>query len=618
MNGGAIDLSGSTLGVSSDPRVSNLVHFSQGSGLTVNDSFFINNRSGSGGGALYAYGTARIGKSNFITNSAGQGGGAIAGYGDRVNISNSSFSGNRARSSGGALGIAGNVTLTHLTMVDNVSSGFEGRGRTLHVSVSTHMRNSVIVGGGFGNLCGGRLASNIANFISDGSCSAPRSGDALLGELTGSPSHHPPLNGSPTLDSADQRFCPDTDQLGTPRPQGGACDLGAIESKTALPEPAPVVPPPPCLLALQIIAANTDAPAGGCPAGSGHDVITLTEDIDLAAALPSITSEITIEGNGYTISGSEKFRIFDVYGGKLTISDVTLRDGNATQGGAIRLINGTQVKASNVTFSGNVANYGGAIATESSNVRLDVSDSSFIGNEADIGAGAVLTDGGTVNITGSAFVDNRTAKKGQYGGAIETRSGHVDISNSTFSDNLAGKGGAIYSYGAHTTLAHVTLMNNRAYHIVGAGIYHHSGTLNLLNSIGAGSGRGDDCYGLPDENRGNQSQDGSCSTEIIGDPLLAETPGAVAHYPLLDASPAHAAADPAFCLPTDQLGNPRAHCDIGAIESERVGDAQSPPASVIPADCTLADQIAAANTDAAAGSCPERARAPTSSRLQGT
>ena len=147
-------------------------------------------------------------------------------------------------------------------------------------------------------------------------------------------------------------------------------------------------------------------------------------------------------------------------------------------------------------------------------------------------------------------------------------------------------------------------MKNRAFHIVRAGIYHHSGTLKLRNSIVAGSGRGDDCYGLPNENRGNLSQDGSCSTDIIADPLLAERTGAVAHYPLLDASPAHAAVDPGFCLPTDQLGNPRANCDIGAIESEPTTTDEPAPATEIPADCTLADQIIAANIDAPAGNCP--------------
>ncbi len=591
-SGGAIDLAGDSLTENVAER-----RRSPGSGLIVNNSYFYNNSWGAISDNTNA--TTTISNSSFIENR----GGAVSVYGN-TNISNSTFSGNHGGFFGVTLSVNGNATLTHLTMIDNIrpKGSYEDRGHTLAVSPyseAVHLRNSVIVGPAGVRLCWGRLSSNIANFIADGSCAAAMSGDALLGEINGA--HHPPLDGSPILDAADPRFCPDTDQLGTRRPHGEGCDLGAIESTTALPVPPPLVPPPPCPFALQIIAANTDAPAGGCPAGSGHDIITMTEDVVLNAALPPITSEITIEGNGYSISGSDKFRIFDVGGGRLTISDMTLRDGDATQGGAIRLINGARVKAAYVRFSDNRARYGGAIATESADVRLDVSNSSFVGNHAEANAGAILVDGGTVNITGSAFLENY-ADYGRYGGAIEARKGSVAISNTTFSDNLAGVGGAIYSHGANTTLTHVTLMNNRAHHIVGAGIYHHSGTLNLRNSIVAGSGRGDDCYGLPTENRGNLSQDGTCSTAIIADPLLAERTGA--HYPLLNASPAHAAADPAFCLPSDQLGNPRTHCDIGAIESERTAVEEPPPARVIPADCSLADQIIAANTDAPAGSCP--------------
>ncbi len=600
LDGGAIDLTGSTHGTSSDPRISSITYYSQGSGLTVNNSTFIDNTSAGSGGAILIGGSSSISNSSFIRNT-GNWGGAVKGYGDKARISNSTFSGNNARYGGGALDVGGSVTLTSLTMVDNTGS-YRGTeyARSLDVRGNVHLRNSIIVGPQNDRLCGGRLASNIANFIADGSCSAPMSGDARLGELTGAPAHHPLLDGSPALDAADARYCPNRDQLGTPRPQGDGCDLGAIESTTAIAVPTAV--PEVCPLPDQIIAANTDTALGNCPAGNGADTIHLIRDIELDAALPPITTEITIEGNGYTISGVDKFRIFDVDGGKLTISDVTLRDGMATQGGAIRLINGARVNATNVTFSENVADYGGAIATDSSDVRLDVSESSFIGNRADNNGGAFLTDGGTVNISKSAFVENRSDDG--RGGAIETRKGAVAISNSTFSQNRAGLGGAIFSHGADTTLTHVTLMNNQAIHIVGAGIYHHSGALKLRNSIIAGSGRGDDCYGRPTENRGNLSQDGTCSTAIVGDPLLAEMTGTIAHYPLLDASPAQGAADPAFCLPADQVGNPRTNCDIGAVESERASNSQPPSPRLIPANCTLADQIIAANTDAPAGACP--------------
>ena len=39
-----------------------------------------------------------------------------------------------------------------------------------------------------------------------------------------------PLPGSPAINAADARFCPDTDQLGRPRSFVGRCDIGAIEA----------------------------------------------------------------------------------------------------------------------------------------------------------------------------------------------------------------------------------------------------------------------------------------------------------------------------------------------------------------------------------------------------
>lgn len=55
---------------------------------------------------------------------------------------------------------------------------------------------------------------------------------------------------------------------------------------------------PVCTLSDRIKSANTDTVAGACPAGSGHDIITFTEDITLTEALPPITGTITIEGGG--------------------------------------------------------------------------------------------------------------------------------------------------------------------------------------------------------------------------------------------------------------------------------------------------------------------------------
>ena len=583
--------------------------------LTVNNSSFVGNADSAV--ALWRS-VGEINSSSFVDNRAGITGGAIfVGQGATLDVNNSTFYGNFARSGGSAIAtrvstfsgiIPSSVTLTHVTIVPR-----PGIGRVTGFSIwidandrNFKLRNSLITGtkGPYrieGSSCHGPLSENIGNFFEDGSCASLAGGDPMLAEMTGAPAYFELLDGSPALDSADPRFCLDTDQLGTPRPHGEACDIGAIESTTARPAPASIVPPPPCPLAHQITAANTDAPAGGCPAGNGRDIIRLTGDVILVAPLPPITSEIDIEGNGRRLSGAGQFRILEVNGGALTIRNATLTEGKASRGGAISLKNGGRARITDVMFSLNSAFFGGAIATESEGDQLQVSGSSFIGNHAESSGGAIAINGGSVDIDGSAFLDNRAEKRG---GAIATLRGRAAISNSTISGNAAVEGGGIYAIAGETTLTHLTIMNNHAEHILGAGIYAEGGAVYLRNSIVAGSGSGDDCSGSLSFSRGNFSQDGSCAAQEGGDPFVAALSGSPAYHALQDSSPAHGAADPEFCFQTDQLGNPRTYCDIGAIESARDPNYAAAPVASLPADCTLADQIIAANTDAPAGACP--------------
>ena len=615
--GGAISVDGSKLAVNNSNFTANndgaiSAHDSQ---LTVNNSSFVSNKNS----AIILWGSeSEIRNSSFVGNRKEylEGGAIFVGQGVTLNVSNSAFSGNRAAGGGGAVAtkvttmrgiIPSKTTLTHVT-IDSGSGYGKGAGFNILVDPNDQnfkLRNSIIVGKGSPyrvetvGSCHGPLRENSGNWIEDGSCASGTSGDAMLADITGSPGYFPLLDGSPALDAADARYCTETDQVGTPRPAGVGCDIGAIESTTAIPVPTPV--PGICPLPDQIIAANTDRAVGSCAAGSGADFIEMTRDYKLGAKLPPITSEISLDGNGYTISGDNLFGIFEVDGGSLTIRNVTLIRGNASRGGAISLKNGGIADVADVTFWENSAFFGGAIATESVGDRLAVSNSNFVENSAETSGGAISVDGGRVDVSGSAFHENRA---GAAGGAVAALSGQAAISNSTVNGNSSVKGGGIYVNGGEATLTHLTLMNNRAERVYGAGIYHEGGALNLRNSIVALSGSGDDCYGSLNENRGNLSQDGTCATEIIAEPLLAALVESPAHFPLGDASPAHGAADPAFCLPTDQLGSARAHCDIGAIESARDPNYAVVPAPGLPDECTLADQIIAANTDAPAGACP--------------
>ena len=341
---------------------------------------------------------------------------------------------------------------------------------------------------------------------------------------------------------------------------------------------------PRCTLADAIIAANHDRAEGDCPAGRGADTIILTRDITLDGGLPKITSDITIEGEGYTISGDNRWRIFYNEGGALTIHDLTMTKGRVEGalisnadgtvkvttanpiGGAIVNQAGTLTITSS-TFSSNSADlsWGGAIENRG---LLHIHSSAFSGSSAGLWGGAIFNHGGTLTISDSAFSDNSA----EGGGAIEN-GGWLSIVNSAFSGNSANYwGGAIRNVG-EVRIRSSSFSNNSA--DKGGAIYSWEiGRLRIINSIIAGNG-GDACYS---DNRlrhniSNFIQDGSCSSSLRGDPKLGELAvpedGSPAYFPLLAGSRAIDAADDDYCPETDQIGTVRpqgAGCDIGAVE----------------------------------------------------
>ncbi len=297
----------------------------------------------------------------------------------------------------------------------------------------------------------------------------------------------------------------------------------------------------------------------------------LAADLILSEPLPPITGALTIEGDGHWISGDERFQVFVVAGGSLRLRDMALVKAKGTgSGGAILVLANSELVASGVDFKENWAGHGAAIATEGSGAKVTVSESAFRFGYAGTGGGAVFVYGGEVEIRDSSFLYNVARS---YGGAIETLLGSVSIENSTFSGNQARDGGALHNSG-ELTLTHLTLMDNQAWGR-GEGVYKRTGIVKLRNSfIDAGQSEVVDCAGGLDESVGNLSVDGSCGPMPRGLPRLGVLSGhlwrQLEHHPPRKGSPAIDAADPAFCLETDQLGRARprgAGCDVGAIES---------------------------------------------------
>ena len=296
-----------------------------------------------------------------------------------------------------------------------------------------------------------------------------------------------------------------------------------------------------CSLANAIRSANGVAQTGAmnnCETGdAGADTIKLTSSITLSAALPTIISNITINGaapNGgrYTLRGGTGLGTSGLLSATgtpgsgtpitytattLTINNLILTNSSDTAtGGALRLtnsasavINGssfTNNKAqglaaaidadstsgdltiSNSEFSGNAStDNGGAIYFSGSSTSMTISNSRFTKNTADSNGGAMHVGAfTTVNISGGVFTDNVAASSG---GALDFAStigtGTVTVSGSSFSGNVAGQsGGAINSSvtsGFSLTVSNSVFASNSASNAGGAILADR--TVNIYRSV---------------------------------------------------------------------------------------------------------------------------------------
>jgi CSLREA domain-containing protein len=229
-----------------------------------------------------------------------------------------------------------------------------------------------------------------------------------------------------------------------------------------------------CSLREAITAANTDAAFGGCPGGSGADVIVLgagtytlsianaggnNEDANVTGDL-DINSSLTIQGAGAgstiiqagttTSNGIDK--VFGANptcaaGVSVTITGVTIRNGRNTQ----------PTSDPNFSFTGGGLDWCGGPGTGSFTLSNSiVSDNTNVnGYGGGLNIDSITPYTGAINITNVTFQNNKTqgATGGQStGGAINIFGDQptVTISNTQFLNNrvdnssLLASGGAIY------------------------------------------------------------------------------------------------------------------------------------------------------------------------------
>ena len=275
-----------------------------------------------------------------------------------------------------------------------------------------------------------------------------------------------------------------------------------------------------CTLDEAITNANDDAATfPDCAAGSGADSIYLTANITLGGALPDITSEITLEGGNFFVSGADTFRVFSVTStGDFTINETTVKEGNGSNyGGGIYnqgtlevndstvsdsmanhsgggIYNGNILTVNNSTVSGNSAtNFGGGI-TNYGTVTLN--NSTVSGNTTRYGGG--IYNGGAMLVLNNSTVSGNTATLN--GGGIATTYGTVNIYNSLITGNDAAEGGGIHNAYGNLTVTDSTISYNDALGEDGGGLRNAYGTTTVQNSVVYGNTAVDDGGGL--NNRG--------------------------------------------------------------------------------------------------------------------
>ena len=246
-----------------------------------------------------------------------------------------------------------------------------------------------------------------------------------------------------------------------------------------------------CSLHDAIVAANTDSPAGGCPAGAGADTIQLSDfgrPMKLETELPPITSEITIAGKAKTISAQREHRHFLVAGGALTLNHVRLFSGEAERGGAIYVTAGGTLTVNNSRICYNFAEIGGGIYADGGS-KVSIHASTFCRNQAQIkwgyGGAIAIAESSVLNISESSFRDNHAD---EMGGAIRSEWSNVSLVDSTFNGNRSREGGGAIAADRGTTLSiEGSAIVNNLTGMRGAGVSSFEATVALSNSTISGN-----------------------------------------------------------------------------------------------------------------------------------
>lgn len=450
---------------------------------------------------------------------------------------------------GGGVKNTSTVSLSNCLLAGNTGSDLTNSGTLQGDYNLIQTSSATFTTGGTHNIRGQAALFNVAGLIDNG---GPTKTIALQ-------EASPAVNaGDDAVLDAPYSLATDQRGAGYDRKKGSHIDIGAFEVTPTSETPSLVVD------TTNDVVNNTDnltslreaiayaATLGGTPeitfdAGISGGTITL------GGTELSIGASMTITGpeGGITIGGNNASRVFNIDSGTVTLSDLTVTGGNATNGGGIT--NFGSLTLSRCTIAGNtVTGDGGGVYSTGS---VTATNCTFHNNHA-YQAGGLGVESGSALVVACTFTGNT----GRYsGGGIASQTGvTMTLYNSILAGNAAQYGPDYASFAAVTSLGH---------NLLGVDGGFNAGLTNGTNHDIVGAD-----WKTVLENNGTTA-------------TLADNGGPTHTIALKAGSPALEAGDDAvldvpYSLATDQRGTgydrkSGNHVDIGAYETHRTAEAAS-------------------------------------------
>ncbi len=266
------------------------------------------------------------------------------------------------------------------------------------------------------------------------------------------------------------------------------------------------------------------------------------QQITLTSGLLVVNKSITIVGggdpcngvDGMVIDGNSNSGVFLVSANNVSISGLTIQNGNGSLGGGGIRVNGDNFTINRCIITGNVAKDGGAFFINGLNCTIN--ECIIAGNVSQLGGGGFFVNRSNCTINRCIITGNKTNANG--GGGILVNQPNCKVIASTISGNFTNsKGGGILVNGSHSLELESTIVAKNITQNLGNDIFKFFfASLTDLGNNHVMDPAGE--HGITDGN--------NVDPLFVNDNITAPSTGGDFH--LLCSSPATAALSGAPCL----------------------------------------------------------------------